>query len=107
MNATETLPKLEAKVRLYHDAGGHRELLGFADLTIAEAFVIRSIRVLMSKPKEGRPGGPFISFPSRKGGQDKYFEIAHPITAEARQAAKESVLRAYEEESHNAGVSPF
>ena len=94
---TVDLPKLEAKVRLYRDAQGRAELLGFADLVIAEAFVIKGIRIVAVKGEEGTPGEPFISFPSRKGtGQDKYFDVAHPITAEAHQRAKEVVLEAYQ-----------
>ena len=107
MTEEKELPKLEAKVRLYHDAEGDRELLGFADLVIAGAFVIKSIRIMMGKPREERPGGPFISFPSRKGSgsaHDKYFEVAHPITAEARAAVKEVVLKAYEEEARKVAV---
>lgn len=94
------LPSLETTVKVYHDANGSHELLGFADLVIGGAFVIKGIRILMGKPKDGKPGGPFLSFPARKGtgaSQDKYFEVAHPITASAREAAKQSVLRAYQE----------
>lgn len=99
MNATDTVPSLETKVRLFHDASRpDSNLLGFADLTIGGAFVIRGIRIMMGVPKDGGPGAPFISFPARKGAGesgDKWFDIAHPITSEAYQAARESVLRAY------------
>lgn len=104
---TAALPKLETKVRLYHDVSGERGLLGFADLVIGGVFVIKGIRILMAKPREDKPGGPFISFPSRKGSgeaQDRYFDIAHPITAEAHQAVKEIILKAYQEESQKAGM---
>ena len=106
MNETNVLPKLEAKVRLYRAEGGETQLLGFADLLIAESFVIKGLRIMMSKPREDKPGGPFISFPSRKGtgaSEDKYFEVAHPVTAEARAAVKELVLNAYEAEVRKAG----
>ena len=107
MNEDRDLPEVEAKVRLYHDEGERSDLLGFADLAIAGAFVIKGIRIIMSKPREDKPGGLFISFPSRKGSgaaQEKYFEIAHPITAQARQVVKEIILKAYEEESNKANA---
>ncbi len=104
--AKSSLPEMEARVRLYHGSSEEKGLLGFADLVVAGAFVIKGIRIVMAKPKEDRPGGPFISFPSRKGtggGQDKYFEVAHPITAEARAAAQDLVLKAYEEARQGKG----
>ena len=106
MSKPAPLPPLQAKVRLYHDASGKTELLGFADLTIADAFVIKGIRVLMGKPKEDKPGEPFISFPARKAGgaaNARWFEVAHPLSAECRLAARETVLRAYQREARKTG----
>lgn len=103
MNAE--VPVLTTKVKLYHDASGKAELLGFADMVIGGSFVIKGIRILKGKPTEDKPGGPFISFPSKKGsnGSDKYFDIAHPVTSEAYEAAKESVFAAFEDESKKGG----
>ena len=100
---TETeLPSLVAKVRPYHNhnqnAQGNSELLGFADLIIGGAFVIKDIRIVKSLAEEGKQ--PFVSFPSKKGtgtGEGKYFDIAHPITADAYRTACEMILRTYKE----------
>lgn len=100
---TETeLPSLMAKVRPYHNQNpqGNSELLGFADLIIGGAFVIKDIRIVKSLAESGKQ--PFVSFPSKKGrgtgmGEAKYFDIAHPITADAYRAACELILRAYQE----------
>jgi len=91
-----TVPKLDARVRLFQDEEG--KLLAFADLVIDGSFIITGIRVMMGEPKDDKPGGPFIAFPSRKGTgthEGKYFDIAHPITAEAFQEARRTVLEAY------------
>jgi stage V sporulation protein G len=107
METTVALPSLDARVRLFKAENGQSTLMGFADVVIGGAFVIRGIRIVMSKPTEGREGGLFISFPSRKGTgeqQDKYFEVAHPITAEARSAVRELVLREYAEACGKAGA---
>jgi len=50
--------------------------------------VIKGIRVL----KRNEPGDdePFVVFPAEKGkgtSQDRWFDVAHPVTAEARAAA--------------------
>jgi stage V sporulation protein G len=94
----QAVPPLETTVKLYRDAAGGSDLLGFADVVIAGSFVIKGVRILMGKPKDDKPGGPFLSFPAKKGNgaaADKWFEVAHPITAEARKAVQECVLRAY------------
>lgn len=87
------LPKMEARVRPYNDDSGRpTKLLAFADLIIADSFVIKNIRVL--KKAEG-DDAPFVVFPAEKGkGElaDRWFDVAHPITAEARSAASALVL---------------
>ena len=105
MSQTNGLPQsiahstLDAKIRLYQNQE-NPNLLGFADLFIDGAFVIRGIAIRSSKED---PANRFVSFPSRKGsGQasDKYFDVAHPITPEAHQRAKELILEKYEEAVH-------
>lgn len=98
--SVEQLPSLEARVRLYRAESGQSQLMGFADLIIAGCFVIRGLRILLSKATEEKPAALFVAFPSRRGTgdqQDSYFEVAHPTSAEARVAVKDLVLRTYEE----------
>ena len=90
------IPKLEARVRLYNDASGRAtKLLAFAELIIADAFVIKGIRVL----RREEPGEePFVAFPAEKGTgttADRWYDMAHPITAEARIAASDILLLRY------------
>jgi len=75
-------------------------LLGFADLVIDGAFIIKGIVIRAAKDD---PSHQMVMFPSKKGsGQhaDKYYDIAHPITSEAHQKAKELILEKYEEAVH-------
>ena len=92
-----TLPKLDARVRPFEDASGRpTKLLAFAELTIADAFVIKGIRVL--KREEAGDDEPFVVFPAEKGkgaAQDRWFDVAHPVTAQARAAASALVLERY------------
>ena len=89
-----TLPKLEARVRPFQDSSDRpTKLLAFAELLIADSFVIKGIRVL----KRDEPGDdePFVVFPAEKGkgaAEDRWFDVAHPVTAQARAAATALVL---------------
>ena len=91
------LPKMDARVRPFDDVSGRpTKLLAFAELVIADAFVIKGIRVL--KREEAGNDEPFVVFPAEKGkgaAQDRWFDVAHPVTAEARSAAIALVLERY------------
>ncbi len=66
-----------------------------ASVTVAGAVSIHGLRVMDSSK------GLFVGMPTRsyedKNGKTKYVDMAHPITAEAREAISDSVLKAYEE----------
>lgn len=88
------MPGMQAKVRLYQGKEGG-SLLGFAQLTVAGTFVIKDIRIVRSSAN-----GPFVAFPSRKAvgpGESKFYDIAHPVTAEAHRRATGMILAAYRE----------
>ena len=98
----ENLPKLDARVRPYQDPSDRpTKLMAFAELMIADAFVIKGIRVLKkAEPgiKDGGEAEPFVVFPAEKGKgatADRWFDLAHPITAEARNAAIGLILEKY------------
>jgi stage V sporulation protein G len=40
-------------------------------------------------------GGLFVAMPSRKTADGAYRDVAHPITADAREVISETVLKAY------------
>ena len=92
-----TLPTLSVRVRPFDDASGRpTKLLAFVELLIADAFVIKGIRIL----KRDEPGNdePFVVFPAEKGSgaaQDRWFDVAHPLTAEAREASIKAILEQY------------
>jgi stage V sporulation protein G len=62
-------------------------------------FVVHEMRVV-----EG-VNGLFVAMPRRKTAEGEYKDLAHPITAEARETIQKSVLEAYLElESREAAV---
>ncbi|MBU1213485.1 MAG: SpoVG family protein [Alphaproteobacteria bacterium] len=108
-NKNGETPELATKVRVYHAEGkGKADLLGFADLVIGGAFVIKSIRILRVNPEKagGEVCAPFISFPSRRSGRSeeemRYVDVAHPITSEAYHAAAKLILDHYRQAAANA-----
>jgi DNA-binding cell septation regulator SpoVG len=98
------LPVLDARVRLFNDNPERpTQLLAFAELTIAEAFVIKGIRVLRRREE---PHEPFVVFPAEKGkgaAADRWYDIAHPTSTEARAAATTVILTRYQAEATAAG----
>src|SRR5687767_4746287 len=95
------LPKLEARVRPFEDGSARpTKLLAWAELIIADAFVIKNIRVL-KKMDEGEDD-PFVVYPAEKGkgaSGERWFDIAHPNSSEARSAASALVLEKFRQMS--------
>jgi stage V sporulation protein G len=63
----------------------------YASVTLDDEFVIHEMRVI-----DG-PKGLFVAMPSRRAATGEYRDIAHPITAQARQAIQAAVLQAFAE----------
>lgn len=65
-----------------------------ANITIAKCFTVHGLSVMNS------PKGLFVSMPTKvkqDQGGNKYYEIAHPVTAPMRQLISERVLSAYQQ----------
>lgn len=60
-------------------------------VTFDNAFVVHDVKVV-----EGN-NGLFVAMPSRKTPEGEFRDIAHPITADARDVIQTTVLKAYEE----------
>lgn len=69
---------------------GEGKMRAVASIVIDDAFVVRDLRVI-----EGQ-NGLFVAMPSRKSADGEYHDIAHPITAEAREMIQAKVLKEYE-----------
>lgn len=65
-----------------------------ANITIAKCFTVHGLSVMNS------PKGLFVSMPTKvkqDQGGNKYYEIAHPVTASMRQLITDRVLSAYQQ----------
>lgn len=105
------IPRLEATVKLHHDATAPKDakiasrVVAFAELKIADAFVIKNIRVMQTTDHERSIDGElFVCFPGERarGGGTRWNDVAHPTNREARDAAVHVILVAY---SDAAGTS--
>ncbi len=79
----------DVRVRRVDNEGKMRAV---ASITIDNEFVVHDIKVI-----EGEKG-LFIAMPCRKGGNDDYRDIAHPINSETRERIQSLILEAYENE---------
>jgi stage V sporulation protein G len=68
----------------------------YASVTLDDEFVVHEMRVI-----DG-PKGLFVAMPSRRSASGEYRDIAHPITAEARQTIQSAVLDAFSQASVDA-----
>ncbi len=60
-------------------------------VTFDNAFVVHDVKIV-----EGN-NGLFVAMPSRKTPEGEFRDIAHPITADAREVIQSAVLKAYQE----------
>jgi stage V sporulation protein G len=81
-----TVEITDVRIRRVKDGG---RLKAVATITIGEDFVVHELKVV-----EGT-NGYFISMPSRRLNDGDYFDIAHPITTEAREQIQNCILDAY------------
>lgn len=85
--------KLKATVdKIFEDEDN--KLKAIASVSIGGSFAIHGVKVI------GSDKGLFVAMPSNSyrtaSGENKYQNIFHPITAEARQEFTDSVVSAYE-----------
>ena len=79
----------DVRVRKVDKEGKMRAVVS---ITFDDEFVVHDIKVI-----EGDKG-LFIAMPSRKGGNEEYRDIAHPIKSETRERISNIILDAYENE---------
>lgn len=83
------------EVRVNVAKNGTSTLKAYASINLDGVFAVNNLTV-----KEGR-NGLFVSMPQRKGkdkdGNDKYFDIAFPVTAELRKEISDAVIAEYNE----------
>lgn len=73
------------------EGDSYKNLKALATIIIDDSIAIHNIKIIDGKE------GLFISFPSIKTGEGKYYDIVHPITQTAREVIMNQVINKYEE----------
>jgi DNA-binding cell septation regulator SpoVG len=77
--------------RVYKVEKDESSLKAFVDIKVADAVLIKGIRVMAKKD-----GGLFAAMPSHLAGDGKYYETIKFLTPEAKTELQEVVLAAYQ-----------
>ena len=77
--------------RVYKVEKNDSTLRAFVDIKVADAVLIKGIRVMAKKD-----GGLFAAMPSHLAGDGKYYETIKFLTPEAKEELQEVVLAAYQ-----------
>jgi len=78
----------DVRVRKINTEG---KMKAVVSVTFDDAFVVHDVKVV-----EGM-NGIFVAMPSRKTPDGEFRDIAHPISAAAREVIQTAVLKAYQE----------
>lgn len=76
-------------VRVRKTGNGESKLKAYCSVVFNDAFVLHHVRVV-----EGI-NGVFVAMPRRRTAEGEYRDLAHPITAEAREQIHKAVLEAF------------
>jgi len=79
----------DVRIKRYEDQT--RKTKAVASITINNAFVIHDIKIIESEK------GLFIAMPSKKGPDDQFKDIAHPINTETRNMIQKIIIDKYNE----------
>ena len=82
--------QVEVSVKRINRLNGEGTLKAFCDVTVAEQFLIKGLRVVEGKK------GLFVSMPQERGKDGNWYDTVVPLTKEARQEISELVLSTYQ-----------
>jgi stage V sporulation protein G len=66
------------------------ELRGYASITLDNCWMVRDLKI-----RRNGSGCLYVAMPSKKQQDGTYWEIAYPITAEARAMIEQAILTTY------------
>ena len=87
--ATQTI---EIKVLKVHRIDGENRIKAFVDISINDALLIKSLRVVQGKK------GLFVSMPTEQGKNEKWYERVRCLNKDIREEIANIVLAAYSTE---------
>jgi stage V sporulation protein G len=85
---------LDIQVQRIYKLANNQSLKAFADISVNDALLIKSIRVVNGK------NGLFVSMPQEQSKDKKWYDSVRCLTKEIREQIMEAVLAAYEAENN-------
>ena len=82
------------EVSRIHRIDGNATLKAFVDIKVADAVLIKGLKVMVSKDEN-----LFVSMPSHKAQDGKYYPTVKPLSKEANKELQDAVLLAYSVEN--------
>lgn len=83
---------LNIEVKRLHKLDGDGKLKAFADVAVADLFLIRGLRVVDGKK------GLFVGMPREQGKDGQWYQTILPLSEEVRSQLNEIVLQTYQEQ---------
>ena len=81
--------EIDIKVQRMHKIAGDGTLRAFVDIAINEAILVKGIRIVDGK------NGLFISMPSEKAKDNKWYESVRCLNKEIREQITQEVISSY------------
>lgn len=72
-------------------------LKAYVSITIDDVFLVRDLKIIQGNT------GLFVAMPSKKGKDEKFRDIAHPLNQETRDEIEKVVFEAYKKEIESMG----
>ena len=83
-----------SQVRIYPfetgGLGGHTR--AYADITLDACLLVKGLRVM-----EGAGGGLFVTFPTQRGRNGRYYDLLVPLDAATREYIRSTVIDAFKQ----------
>lgn len=83
---------LSIEVKQLYKLNGESKLKAFADVAVAELFLIKGLRIVEGKK------GLFVGMPRQPGKDGQWYQTVFPLSAEIKDQLNETVLQAYQQE---------
>lgn len=83
---------LDMEVKRLHKLDGDGKLRAFVDLSIADLFLIKGLRIVDGK------NGLFVGMPREQGKNGQWYQTVLPLSEDIKAQLNEIVLQAYQEQ---------
>ena len=84
------------KIYPFDTSGTEGHIKAVAEITLDDALIIKDIKIMGTKT-----GGYYLTFPSRKGPDDKFHELVAPKNQEVREWLRERIMEEFKKTAYS------